>query len=100
MVTPSASCPSTSTRPTADGVTDKPSTASTHIPSDVHYPGGHYLHAPIPAHRALGSIGGWQGRNELCRMKVLQTLACHICRVSRRLDRSRANRRSGRKGQP
>jgi hypothetical protein len=25
-------------------------------------------------------------------MKVLQTLACHLCRVSRRLDRPRTNR--------
>ena len=42
-VEPSASCPSTRTRPTADGVTDKPSTASTlallkTVP-DLHLPG-------------------------------------------------------------
>ena len=28
----------------------------------------------------------------LCRIKVLQTLACPLCRVSRRLDRPRTNR--------
>jgi hypothetical protein len=51
MVAPSASCPSTRTRPTADGVTDKPSTVSN---STLRRPP---IRVRLPARRDSGSLG-------------------------------------------
>ena len=95
MVAPSASCPSTRTRPTADGVTDKPSTASTYHPFGRPRIRGDLTRVRVAqlTGRCWTATGGStrRRRNVLCDKNLVQVTGLHLCRRIRiRPDRAPA----------